>query len=116
MKNKEKRRLLGWIKTSYACSSLSLGTDKTYPWLIDRRRKSENSAHLKGVEGGTEGEGAGLTAPTNKQEERKKGEEAWGKGCCTRCHLADGSGYPGNRRMRTSTSRRLASVLLKHSE
>lgn len=46
-KQREQRCLFSWIESSYACSSLSLGTDKTYPWVYWSANKNWKEFSLK---------------------------------------------------------------------
>lgn len=70
--NKEKLCLFGWIKTSYACSFLSLGTDKTYPWVYWWANKNWKQCSLKVCGGGTQMKSVLFFFPLSKQHRKKR--------------------------------------------
>ena len=122
VKNKEKQHLSGRIKTSYACSSLSMGTDKTYPWFYwSANKKGKNSVHEKCAEESTEEEGTG-PRPTHSTLGRKEMRRGAGAASCSLICLPSQTSLQAalpaqrNTRAHTLPRRRPPSVLLKHSE
>lgn len=79
-KTKRNQHLFSWIETSHACSSLSLKTDKTYPWMYWSANKNWNEYSLSCLyvgRGVTEEEHSMFPSsqPLNKQYGKNKGAE-----------------------------------------
>lgn len=93
MKNKEKPHLFGWIKSSYACSSLSLGTDKTYPWVYWSANKKWKQCSLKVCGGEPWDGGSSFFLPWTNRTERKE-MTCKGRGLFLPSHLSAFSDIP----------------------